>query len=85
MIVAARDRDLAAFSGVVEVVESLVGVEIVLGHPDPRQRGRGISDRPAFGHLSAGSELTPGHRRVVCSTAGVLAIDKGIEFACLGC
>ena len=50
-IAAAQERDLAAFSGVVEVDESLFGAERVQGHPGPRKRGRGMLTQPVFGIL----------------------------------
>ncbi len=56
-IAAAQERDLAAFTGVVEVDESFFGAERVRGHPGPRKRGRGTSKQPVFGIFERGGRV----------------------------
>lgn len=45
-IATSQERDLATFSGIVEVDESFFGAERVRGHPGPRRRGRGGGSIP---------------------------------------
>lgn len=56
-IAAAQERDLAAFSGVVEVDESFFGAERVRGHPGPRKRGRSTLKQPVFGIFERGGRV----------------------------
>jgi hypothetical protein len=51
-IAAAQERDLAAFSSVVEVDESFFGAKRLRGHPGPTKRGRGTLKRPVFGIIA---------------------------------
>lgn len=56
-IAVAQERDLAAFSGVVEVDESFFGAERVRGKPGPRKRGRGTLKQPVFGIFERGGRV----------------------------
>ena len=56
-IAASQERDLAAFSGIVEVDESFFGAERVRGHPGPRKRGRGTLKQPVFGIFERGGRV----------------------------
>ena len=56
-LTASQERDLAAFSGIVEVDESCFGAERVCGHPGPRKRGRGTLKQPVFGIFDRGGRV----------------------------
>lgn len=56
-IAAAQERDLAAFSGIVEVDESFFGAERVRGHLGPRKRGGGNLKQPVFGIFERGGRV----------------------------